>query len=189
MSRHNPSLAIVPAALALASIACAVDLGLPAGQDLPQPTYTAYPTLTPYPTNPPAPTQRATRRSTPRPTATRKPSCISPGDVTVADEGKLVEVCGTIVDEGEVECDACAYGYYSYLTFNGGFTIISYYWDFSSYEGACLMASDRVELLGGHPIFVYGTAEGYAGSACVRGAGDSITCDSGEYFRSYDGCQ
>jgi hypothetical protein len=119
---------------------------------------------------------------------TPEPPCLSPDQVTTDDVGKVVEICGVIVGEGEIECEACAYGYYSYLTFKGGFTIISYAWDFSSYEGACVMAADTVEFLGGHPIFVYGSAEGYAGSSCVRDSNGTLTCASGDYFRFFESC-
>lgn len=74
------------------------------------------------------------------------------------------------------------------MTFEGGFTVISYDWDFFSYEGLCLTASDKVELLAGKPVFVYGSREGYAGSNCTRDAPGTLTCESGDYFLLYEGC-
>jgi hypothetical protein len=75
-----------------------------------------------------------------------------------------------------------------YVTFEGEFNVISYYWNFYSYEGLCLRAKDTVELMGSRPVFVYGAREGYAGSKCAANADGSLNCDSGDYFQSYEGC-
>ncbi len=79
--------------------------------------------------------------------------------------GKTIVVCGRVVEEGEQPCPSCAYGAYSYLVLEGGFNIISYYWNFVSYDNACLIASDKVEQLGTHPVFVYGAKEGSPGAS------------------------
>jgi hypothetical protein len=99
-------------------------------------------------------------------------------------------MCGEVLDEGERDCPTCQFGEFSYLSFDGGFNIISYDWNFNaSMEGVCLMASDKVELLGGKPVFVFGKGEGYAGSQCTWGSDGVLTCRQGEYFRSYDRCR
>jgi len=149
------------------------------------PTATAGPTDTPEPSSTPRPT------STPRPKATATPSgplCLDPADVTLDDVGTTVVICGRVVEEGEIPCDSCAYGAYSYLVFEGGFNVISYYWNFISYDNACLVASDKVEQLGSNPVFVYGAAEGFAGSECTRDSSGNLTCEQGEYFLNWDGC-
>jgi hypothetical protein len=113
---------------------------------------------------------------------------MDPADVTLDDLGQTVVVCGRVVEESEVECDTCPYGVYSYLVLEGGLNFISYYWNFISYENACLVASDKVEQLGSKPIFVYGASEGFAGSECTREANGGLTCAQGDYFLPWDGC-
>ena len=156
----------------------------------------APPTVAPSPT-PELPTSTPLPSATPRPTATARPRatstpagplCLDGSSVSVDDVGKTVVVCGRVVDEGEVDCPSCAYGVYSYLTFKGGFNVISYYWNFVSYENACLLASDKVEQIGAKPVFVYGASEGFAGSECTRESDGSLTCEQGDYFQGYDGC-
>jgi hypothetical protein len=156
------------------------------------PTPTPAPTHTPYPTNPPASTNTleptATRRPLPTSTPHPAPSCKAPADLTSSDKGQLIEICGRIVDEGTQDCPDCPYGVMDYLTFEGGFNIISYYWNFSSYEGLCLKAKDTVELMGAKPIFVYGAREGYAGSVCSADSAGTLSCGSGDYFQYYEEC-
>jgi hypothetical protein len=106
----------------------------------------------------------------------------------VDDVGKTIVVCGQVVEEGEAPCPTCPYGAYSYLVLKGGFNVISYYWNFVSYDNACLVASDKVEQMGAKPIFVYGASEGFAGSECTRESDGSLTCAQGDYFQGYDGC-
>jgi len=169
---------LIPASL-LATLACG---GLPAA---PSPTPEPSPTSTPLPTATPHPT------ATPRPRATftpQSPPCLNPSQVSLKDVGKTVVVCGLVVEEGELPCPSCAYGAYSYMVLKGGFNIISYHWNFVSYDNICLMASDKVEQLGTKPIFVYGASEGYAGSECTRESDGSLTCAQGDYFLPYDGC-
>ena len=148
------------------------------------PTNTATATL--------APTSASTPTSTPIPTRqpTKTPVCMSADKVTSQDEGKTIVVCGRVIREGELNCPSCEHGVYSYLYFEGGFNIISYEWNFSSsMVGLCIMASDKVELLAGNPVFVFGSAEGYAGSTCTWDADGTKRCASGDYFRAGDECK
>jgi hypothetical protein len=183
MSARIPLRALlIPAAL-LATLACG---GLSAVlSPTPEPSPTSPPTNTPLRTVTPRPT------ATPRPRATftpQPPPCLDPSQVSLEDVGKTVVVCGLVVEEGELPCPSCAYGAYSYMVLKGGFNIISYHWNFVSYDNICLMASDKVEQLGTKPIFVYGASEGYAGSECTRESDGSLTCAQGAYFLAYDGC-
>lgn len=156
----------------------------------------AAPTVTvapppPTPTIKPQPSATLRPTSTPRPRPTFTPSgplCLDPSEVSLDDIGKTIVICGRVVEEGEIECDNCPYGVYSYLVFQGGFNVISYYWNFISYDNACLVASDKVEQLGPNPIFVYGVSEGFAGSDCARDASGNLSCSEGDYFLDYDGC-
>jgi hypothetical protein len=113
---------------------------------------------------------------------------MDPRDVAADDKGMVIEICGKIIDEGTQDCPDCPNGRLNYVTFEGGFNIISYYWNFYSYEGLCLRASDTVELMGSRPVFVYGAREGYSGSKCSANSDGTLNCDSGDYFLAYDGC-
>jgi hypothetical protein len=170
----------------LVTLACAsTATRVPATQE-PAPTYTPYPTLTPYPTQAQEPA--ATTKSSATTSTGTEATCMDPREVTASDKGTVVEVCGKIIDEGTQDCPDCPYGVLDYVTFEGGFNVISYYWNFYSYEGLCLQAKDTVELMGSRPIFVYGAREGYAGSKCAANSDGSLNCDSGDYFLLYEGC-
>ena len=114
--------------------------------------------------------------------------CADPRSVVASDKGSVVEVCGRIIDEGTQDCPDCPNGAVHYITFEGGFNVISYYWNFYSYEGLCLRALDSVELMGSKPVFVYGAREGYAGSKCDANSDGSLDCQGGDYFMPYEGC-
>lgn len=116
------------------------------------------------------------------------PLCADPRSVLASDKGSVVEVCGRIIDEGTQDCPDCPNGAVQYITFEGGFNVISYYWNFSSYEGACLRALDTVELMGSKPVFLYGAREGYAGSKCAANSDGSLDCEGGDYFMPFEGC-
>jgi len=55
--------------------------------------------------------------------------------------------------------------------------------------GNCLTASDKVELLGGRPAFVYGKGKAYAEGKGSFDSDGSLTCSQGDYIRSYSGCR
>ena len=174
----------------LATLACSL-AGSPApASPPPAPTYTPYPTLTPYPTQAPqaAPEPTATSGSSETTSTSADSSCMDPRDITAEDKGSVVEICGKIIDEGTQDCPDCPYGVLDYVTFEGDFNVISYYWNFYSYEGLCLRAKDTVELMGSRPVFVYGAREGYAGSKCAANSDGSLNCGSGDYFQSYEAC-
>lgn len=143
-------------------------------------------------TLPPVPTKTA---KTVKPTATRTkspttPACKSPSSVTSADKGKSLEICGKVTDYGYVRCRTCPSGYYSFLTLDGKFNIISYDWIFgSSNLGDCVKVKDKVEMMGSKPIFVMGAKEGYDGSECTIGHYGTKYCDLGDYLQSYSGCK
>ena len=167
----------------IATLGCGGLLAAPS--PTPEPTPTSPPTDTPIPTATPRPSSTPRPRSTATPTP---PPCLNGSQVTLDDVGKTIVVCGRVVDEGELDCPSCAYGAYSYLVLKGGFNIISYYWNFISYDNACLIVSDKVEQLGTKPIFVYGASEGYAGSECTHNSDGSLSCAQGDYFQDYDAC-
>jgi len=174
----NCALVTLLALTACQASAPATPSALPASAT-PNPTATSRPSATPRPTSTPRP----------RPTATPSgPLCLDPAEVSLDDVGKTVVICGPVVEEGEIECANCPYGAYSYLVFKGGFNVISYYWNFISYDNACLVASDKVEQLGSNPVFIYGAAEGFAGSECTRDSSGNLTCEQGNYFLNWDGC-
>lgn len=190
MSRHSLGYTGISAIILLTTLACSLS-GSPApATQPPAPTYTPYPTLTPYPTQGPQPAQEPTAASGSSETSSTSAdsSCMDPRDITAEDKGSVVEICGKIIDEGTQDCPDCPYGVLDYVTFAGDFNVISYYWNFYSYEGLCLRAKDTVELMGSRPVFVYGAREGYAGSKCAANSDGSLNCDSGDYFLMYEGC-
>jgi len=145
-----------------------------------------------------SPQKTATRippTATPKPTATKaktstKVSCTSASSISLSQVGKKVEVCGKITDWGEVFCPECENGFYSYLTLDAKFNIISYDWTFGNeWIGDCIRVKDTLEKLGTKPVFVFGTNEGYDGSSCIRKSDGSLSCNEGDYFQSYFSCR
>ena len=135
-------------------------------------------------------TPRATSGAVSKAGRTPSPSCTSATSVVASDKGRMIAVCGRVTSRGQVNCASCPNGQYSYLTLDDKFDIISYDWVFlPGWIGNCLVASDKVELLGGRPVFVYGKGEGYAGSKCSINSDGGLTCSQGDYFRSYSGCR
>ena len=55
--------------------------------------------------------------------------------------------------------------------------------------GNCLSASDKVELTGGRPVFIYGKGKGYAEGKGSFDSDGSQTCSQGDYIRSYSDCR
>jgi hypothetical protein len=144
------------------------------------------PRPTPIPTTRPTSTNAA---RTPRPTPTALLACLVSENVTAGHIGSYEKVCGTVLEEGEVPCGECAYGYYSYLALEGGFQIISYDWNFfsdstSSWVGGCVQVVDKVESLSGKPAFVMGRADGYGGSECYTDSRGMRVCRFGDYFQA-----
>ena len=133
--------------------------------------------------------QLPTATPQPPPTATPEP-CRRPEDVTLADTGNLIEVCGEVTNWGNVPCPACAYGGYSFLKLDGYFLVISYDWVFNNnWIGNCLVMADTVEKLGDDPVFIFGKGEGYAGSECTVEEDGTQSCSGGDYFLYWEGCE
>jgi len=127
---------------------------------------------------PPTPTQRS-----------YVDGCRNPNSVVPEEEGDVVDVCGRVTNFGEIECESCPLGYYSFIKLDRGFQIISYDWIFSfAWLGDCMAVSDEVELLGGEPVFVFGKGEGYSGTECTTDLQGELVCDGGYYFQDYFSC-
>jgi hypothetical protein len=127
--------------------------------------------------------------STPAPNATPTPECRKASSVTFEEADQEIAVCGLIIDVGETACSSCPNEKISYLVLKGGMQIISYDWVFLRsfpYEGVCVRVEDKVEMLAGNPVFVFSTAEGYAGAACETGPEGVPVCDSGSYLEFLD---
>lgn len=117
-------------------------------------------------------------------------SCQSPSSITKEHDGRLVEVCGKVTNWGDVACPDCPNGGYSYLNLDDSFLILSYDWVFNNeWVGSCVRVSDTIEMLGNDPVIVFGSGEGYAGSDCTKGSDGALTCDKGDYFIFYTGCE
>ncbi|MFV1949972.1 MAG: zinc ribbon domain-containing protein [Anaerolineales bacterium] len=127
---------------------------------------------------PPTPTQRS-----------YVDGCRNPNSIGPEEEGDIVDVCGRVTNFGEIECESCPLGYYSFIKLDRGFQIISYDWIFSfAWLGDCMAVSDVVELLGEEPVFVFGKGEGYSGTECTTDLKGELVCDGGFYFQDYFGC-
>jgi hypothetical protein len=127
---------------------------------------------------PPTPTQRS-----------YVDGCRNPNSVVADEAGDIVDVCGRVTNFGEIECETCPLGYYSFIKLDRGFQIISYDWIFSfAWLGDCMAVSDVVELLGEEPVFVFGKGEGYSGTECTTDLQGELDCDGGFYFQDYFGC-
>jgi len=128
----------------------------------------------------------------PSPTATRVylGNCRSPASITADDEGEFRDVCGEVTNYGDIECEACPLGFYSYIRLDGAFQIISYDWHFSfAWLDKCLRVSDKVEMLGENPVFVFGKGKGYSGAECYTDNRGELVCDGVVYFQEYNGCK
>lgn len=127
---------------------------------------------------PPTPTQRSFADG-----------CRNPNSVILDEEGDIVDLCGRVTNFGEIECETCPLGYYSFIKLDHKFQIVSYDWIFSfAWLGDCMAVSDEVEVLGDEPVFVFGKGEGYAGTECTTDLQGELDCDGGFYFQDYFGC-
>ncbi|MGD0575004.1 MAG: hypothetical protein ABSB61_06505 [Anaerolineales bacterium] len=144
-------------------------------------------TATPLPTAAPTttPTATPTATSTPYPTAPPAPSCVRPEDVTLADVGRIITVCGKVSSVGRNACPSCAYGSLSYMVFGSdiGLQVYSYDWNFlPDWVGKCLTIKDKVQRVGSRPVFVLqGNSDV---TSCTIGADGQKTCQ-GTYFQEY----
>lgn len=128
---------------------------------------------------------------TPRPTPTATPEpCRRPESVTEADVGELIEVCGKVTNFGDQPCPECPLGGYGFLKLDKEFLILSYEWIFNEeWLDVCLIVADTVEMLSGDPVFIMGKGEGYAGSECTYDELGNMSCEGGDYFLDWYGCE
>ena len=128
---------------------------------------------------------------TPKPTPTPTPEpCVRPEDVTADHVGKQIEVCGKVTNFGDLPCPECPRGGYGFLKLDKAFLILSYEWIFGEdWLDVCLITADTVEMLGNDPVFIMGKGEGYAGSECTYDAAGYMTCEGGDYFMEWYGCE
>lgn len=130
--------------------------------------------------------------SVPSPTATRVylGNCRSPGSITEDNEGEFVEVCGEVTNYGDIDCKSCSGGFYSFIKLDNSFMIVSYDWHFSfAWLGKCLRITDKVETLGGKPVFLFSKGKGYTGEECFTNLQGELVCDGVIYFQEYDSCK
>jgi uncharacterized repeat protein (TIGR02543 family) len=127
---------------------------------------------------------------TPRPTPTATPEpCVRPADVTKDHVGELIEVCGKVTNFGDQPCPDCPLGGYGFLKLDKEFLILSYEWVFNEgWLDTCLVSADTVEMLGNDPVFIMGKGEGYAGSECTYDDAGNMSCEGGDYFLEWYGC-
>ena len=138
-------------------------------------TETKEPEPTPIP---PTPTQRS-----------YADGCRNPNSIVADEVGNIVDICGRVTNFGEIECESCPLGYYSFIKLDRKFQIVSYDWIFSfAWLGDCMAVSDEVEMLGEQPVFVFGKGEGYSGTECTTDLQGELVCEGGFYFQDYFGC-
>ena len=119
-----------------------------------------------------------------------KDGCRNPSSITIDEEGNKRTICGEITNFGHIECDDCPKGYYSFVKLDGDFQIISYDWRFSFiWRGRCVQVTDKVELLGEDPAFVFDKSEGCVADQCEIDINGELINDSGVYFEEYTECQ
>jgi hypothetical protein len=116
--------------------------------------------------------------------------CRNPSSIAQDEVGDVVEVCGKVTNYGDIDCEACPLGFYSFIKLDSEFQIVSYDWRFSfAWLGDCMRVSDEVSLLGEEPVFVFDKGEGYAGTECITDAQGELVCDGGFYFQDYFECE
>lgn len=134
--------------------------------------------------------EKTSTSSTPQSARTYPSDCRGPSSVKTSEEGEIIEVCGKVTNFGDIECKSCPLGFYSFITINQTFQIISYDWRFSfAWLGDCMRVSDEVEILGDNPVFTFGKGEGYAGTECITDSRGELVCDGGIYFQDYFNCE
>jgi len=116
--------------------------------------------------------------------------CTDPSSITIDDEGKILEVCGKITNYGDIDCDTCPLGFYSFIRLENSFQIVSYDWRFSfAWLDRCLLVSDTIEILGDIPVFVFNKGAGYSGAECYTDNQDELICEGVSYFQEYQDCK
>ena len=111
--------------------------------------------------------------------------CRNPSSVTADEEGTIIPICGEVTNFGDIECENCPNGFYSYIKLDGDFQIISYNYHFSfAFLHDCIAVTDKVEILGESPVFQYNEGE-----ECELNADGELVCDRFSYFQEYDRCR
>ena len=111
--------------------------------------------------------------------------CRNPNSVTADEEGNVIDVCGVVTNFGDIECETCPDGFYSYIKLDGKFQIVSYNYHFSfAFLHDCIAVTDKVEILGETAVFQYNDGE-----ECRTNAEGELVCDESIYFQDYDGCR
>jgi hypothetical protein len=135
--------------------------------------------VTPAVTNTPQPTPTPRRTSTPRPTEV--PPCAHASDVTLADVGRTMAICGRVTRVGNADCRNCKYGRYWFMVLDKTFTIYAYDWEFLAewVSDDCMKFSYEVERIGSHPVFNIKTGDIMgSGSQCHYKDG-GLVCSGG----------
>ena len=134
-----------------------------------------------------ASTQEAVLQSTD--TTIADPSCISPSDISLADEGETVSVCGKVTNYGDLDCDDCQYER-SFILLDKTFMIISLDWQFTyGWLDDCLIVTDTVENFQNEPVFIFTRSEGLTDSFCYTDRYGELICEKGGYIKDFSGCE
>ncbi|MFO7943946.1 MAG: zinc ribbon domain-containing protein [Anaerolineales bacterium] len=132
-------------------------------------------------------TQEAVLQSTD--TAIVNPSCISPSEISLADEGKTVSVCGKVTNYGNLDCPGCKYER-SFIMLDKTFMIISLDWQFTyGWLDDCLIVTDTVENFQNEPVFIFSRSEGLTDSSCYTDRYGELICEKGGYIKDFAGCE
>jgi len=113
--------------------------------------------------------------------------CRDPASVTIDEQGEILDICGKVTNYGDIDCPACPSGFYSFIRLDDSFQIVSYDWHFSiSWLEKCLLVSDKIEILGDIPVFVFSKDKG---AECYTDNQGELICDGVIYFQEYQGCK
>lgn len=122
------------------------------------------------------------------PTATLRSyqgGCRNPSSVIADEEGDIITVCGEVTNFGDIECESCPDGFYSYIKLDGDFQIVSYNYHFSfAFLDDCILVKDEVEILGEDAVFQYNDGE-----ECTLNEDDELICEESAYFQEYFSCR
>ncbi|MBS3750040.1 MAG: zinc ribbon domain-containing protein [Anaerolineales bacterium] len=117
------------------------------------------------------------------------PSCISPSEISLADEGDTISVCGKVTNYGDLDCDDCKYER-SFILLDKTFMIISVDWQFTyGWLDDCLIVTDTVENFHNNPVFIFTRAEGLTESFCYTNRIGELICEKGGYIKDFSGCE
>lgn len=113
--------------------------------------------------------------------------CRDPASVTIYEQGEILDICGKVTNYGDIDCPSCPSGFYSFIRLDDSFQIVSYDWHFSiSWLEKCLLVTDKIEILGDIPVFVFSKDKG---AECYTDNQGELVCDGVDYFQEYQGCK